>query len=82
MIIYRIGTEPGKIVVDARVDNYVLDGTKIIVARRPAETVMRNRIVGLELSPICEYWMIDTETNVIQQMTNADRWPSVRCYGV
>jgi hypothetical protein len=79
MIVYRKGNEHVKIVVDARVDNYVVDGQKIIAARRPAETVMRNGIADVKLSPTCEYWMIDIETHAVEQITDASKWPSVRC---
>jgi hypothetical protein len=66
-------------VIDARVDAYVLDGIRIIVARRPAQTVMLNGIANDKLSRTCEYWMINTETRAVTQISDASNWPSVRC---
>lgn len=66
-------------VVSERVDAYVMDGKKIIVARRPAGTYMRGEIADWTLASTCEYWMIDTETHMVERITDASKWPSVRC---
>jgi hypothetical protein len=73
------GKQLGEIVIDARVDAYVVDGNKIIVARRPAGTYMRGEIADWALASTCEYWMIDTETHAVGQIADASKWPSVRC---
>jgi hypothetical protein len=78
-IAYVSGRTLGPFIIDARVDSYFVDGKRIIVARRPVETVMRNGIADVRLSPACEYWMIDTETHAVKQITDASRWPVVRC---
>lgn len=66
-------------IVPQRVDAYVEAGRKIIVARRPAEPVTRNGIADWKLLPTCEYWMIDTQTHAVEQIADANKWPSVRC---
>ena len=79
MIVHREGNKLGEIIVDARVDNYVVDGRKIIIARRPAETMMRDGIAEVKLLSTCEYWVIDTDTHAVAQIADANKWPSVRC---
>lgn len=66
-------------VIPERVDAYVLDGKKIIAARRPAEGVMRGSIADWKLLSTCEYWMIDTETHAVEKIADASKWPSVQC---
>lgn len=78
-IAYLDGRTLGPFVIDARVDSYIVDGRKIIVARRPVETVMRNGIADVVLSSTCEFWVIDTETHAVQQISDASEWPNVRC---
>ena len=78
-ISYVYDEKLGPFVIDARVDSYVVDGKKIIVARRPAESVMHNGITDVKLLSTCEYWMIDTETHAVEQITDASKWPSIRC---
>jgi hypothetical protein len=79
MIVYREGKKLGNIVIDARVDDYFVDGKKIIVARRPAETVMRNGIADVKLLSTCEYSMIDTESRSVEKIADVSKWPSVQC---
>lgn len=78
-ISYVYGKKLGPFVIDARVDSYVVDGKKIIVARRPAESVMRNGVTDVKLLSTCEYWTIDTETHAVEQIADASKWPSIRC---
>ncbi|MCZ2155444.1 MAG: hypothetical protein LC114_16340 [Bryobacterales bacterium] len=66
-------------IVSERVDAYVLDGHRIIIARRPAEAMMRDGIADWKLSSMCEYWIIDVETHAVEQIADASKWPSVRC---
>lgn len=66
-------------VVPQRVDAYVVDGKKIVVARRPARGAMRGDIADWKLSSICEYWIIDTESHAVEQIADASKWPGVRC---
>lgn len=66
-------------VVRERADSYIVDGNKIIVARRPAEIVMRGGIADWKVSPTCEYWMINTETHAVEQIADASKWSTVRC---
>ena len=57
------------VVIDARVDAYTRDGSKIIAARRPPTT----GVAG------CEYWIIDVNTRVAHRIPDAAEWPDVRC---
>ena len=66
-------------IVSVRVDAYILDGNKIIVARRPADTIERDGMSRWKLSSTCEYWMVDTVTHAVEQITDVTQWPSVRC---
>lgn len=79
-IVYRRLGRPSEIVIDARVDRYLVDGKSLVVARRPAETVFRNGITDVELLPTCEIWLIDMQTRKVRQIRAENRWPSVRCY--
>jgi hypothetical protein len=66
-------------VIPERVDAYVLDGKRILVARRPAEITNFAGLTDWKLSPVCEYWTIDTETHSIEQITDAPNWNNVSC---
>jgi hypothetical protein len=65
------GEPPSSVVIDARVDRYTRDATKIIAARRP--------LVDHALTPACEYWIIDTGTRVAHRIPDAAQWPEVHC---
>lgn len=81
MIIFKGATmAESSIVIDARVDKYVVDGSKIIVARRPWLPVERkNGAMSAELSPECQYWVINRETKAVTQLKSNNRHPDVRC---
>lgn len=76
---FEEGSDWSRTVVPERVDSYVVDGALIIVARRPADIVMRNGIADWELHAVCEYWKIDTQTHEVEQISDASEWPTVRC---
>jgi hypothetical protein len=80
MISYRGDKRPNEVVIDPRVDTYIVDGEKIIVARRPLTAINHGVTTDWKLLPTCEYWMIDTETHAVEEITDASKWPSVRCY--
>ena len=79
-IVYREIGRPAKIVIDARVDSYLVDERLLVVARRPAESVSRDGITDVEMLPICEFWAIDLDSHHVQRIPPDDnRWPSIRC---
>jgi hypothetical protein len=66
-------------VIDERVDNYVVEGDRILVARRPAKVVTDNDVARWELSPTCEYWEIELPTRVVRRLPDGSPSPSLRC---
>ncbi len=70
----------GKIVVGPTVISYSAIGQYIIVARRPVRYVRaKEAITGVDVSPICEFWLIDTVLDTATQVSNDGRWPDVSC---
>jgi hypothetical protein len=70
----------GKIVVGPTVVSYEAVGKSIIVARRPVHYVRtKEETTGVEVSPICEYWLIDTVLDTATLVSNDGRWPDVSC---
>lgn len=70
-IIYTGDERPKQIVVDARVDEYRIEGGNLFVARRPREgfkvgDVMHSRLLGN-----CEYWMIDVKAHRINKISES-----------
>lgn len=67
-IAYRGDQYPHKIIIDARVDSYRVEGTKIFVARRPrVSTLAADGALDSRVLDICEYWFIDVRTHVVEQ---------------
>lgn len=68
--------DDSNIVVDARVDDYFVDGTKIYVARRPRmvhEATNRGRSAARSsLSSDCEYIVIDTFDHSVNYSGKSD----------
>lgn len=64
------------VVIDSRVDNYVIAGHIIYVARRPREIYKENNVISSRLSNACEYWSIDTRNKSIQII---DSYPALGC---
>ena len=68
--------EPGT-VIDARVDDFKVDGDRVLVARRPRVTELgADDALRSFLLPRCEYWVIDLNTHTVAQV----EWlQEVRC---
>lgn len=75
-IIYTDSNGSSKIVVDARVDDYRVEDSKIYIARRPREIYEENGVTNSRLSAQCEYWEINTNNSKIRQIDPVD---SLRC---
>jgi hypothetical protein len=78
LITYRGDQHPRGIVIDARVDDYRVDGERLIVARTPRVTVpdengnLDSKLVFFT----CEYWQIDLKTH---RVTKIDAPTGIRC---
>jgi hypothetical protein len=69
-IIYRGSERKNEIVIDARVEDHILEGENLFVARRPREIYRDNDgVLESRLSPDCEYWKIDVKTHRIEKTT-------------
>ena len=68
--------KPSKIVIDSRVDDYIIDGDFIYVARRPVEYYKDGNIMKSNILNTCEYWRISTIDNTIQK---TQPLPSLKC---
>lgn len=71
-ILRQIDRNNSKIIIDARVDGYKIDGDNIYIARRPREVHMEDRVVKSRLSSRCEYWQIDTVEHSAFQVSRVD----------
>lgn len=66
-------------VIPPRVDAYVVDGSEIVVARRPAKAELRHGVAEWVLLPTCEYWEINTGTHAVERVADASKWQRVQC---
>jgi len=66
-IIYTGVASPKQIVVDARVDEYRMDGNNLLIARRPREGFRVGEVMHSRLLESCEYWVIDVKTHRIDK---------------
>lgn len=72
-IIYSGNERTKEIIVDSRVDDYILGGDKIFVARRPRESYLAaDDALRSELSDICEYWVINVKTHKVMQTADIE----------
>jgi hypothetical protein len=79
MIIYR-GTEANRgIVIDARVDRYRVEGSRIVVARRPRLISEGGGISTTSLSSTCEHWVIDMPTHQVAQIPDTAPEAQLTC---
>jgi hypothetical protein len=64
-----LSTGQSKIIVSARVDAYIVQGTQIIVAQSPRviESDGSGSLSG-RIASICEYWAIDQSTGETQKI--------------
>jgi hypothetical protein len=72
-ITYDGGPGNLQIVVAPRVDNYLVEGQSIILARRPWDG--RAMQLGIE----CDYLVVDTVKHTVTQIKKGKRWPQLRC---
>lgn len=64
-IVFTNSQGRSKIVVDARVDDYVVDGDTLVVARRPREVYREGDVTKSRLSISCEFLLVDTVTHTV-----------------
>ena len=62
-ILFSAGEGLPKIVIDSRVDDYVVDESIIYVVRRPVEYYIEADILKSRIQKTCEYWMINIDDN-------------------
>lgn len=70
----RMITDQSRVVIDARVDGYKIEGDKIIVARRPRVTFYegnQDQVLSSRLSGDCEYWAINIKTHRVEKSSEA-----------
>jgi hypothetical protein len=79
MITYENDEGSREVVIDPRVDSYVLDGQNIVVARRPWMDEMRGNVASGKLSQNCEYWIINTATHSVARLEDNKKWPELKC---
>lgn len=61
-----------QIVIDARVDDYKLEGENLYVARRPREVYKEENVVKSRLSSECEYVFVNTNTHVKNKVSKIE----------
>lgn len=61
---------PHSAIVDSRVDDYKIDGEKILVARTQRIAYVENHVTKSSLSKDCEHWVIDTKMHSAQKSTD------------
>lgn len=76
---YHDARRAPRTVIGARVETYSKQGAVIVVARRPALVVMKDGSAEWQVSPACEYWIIDTTTHAVRVTTDALEYDIVRC---
>ena len=64
--------DKNKVILDAKVENYRVEGNNILVAKRPIQFVDNDGLVLSKpvYSYICEYWIIDTKKNTLLKTSN------------
>lgn len=76
-VIYIDSENRSREIIGERVDDYRISGNTLFVARRPRECHRaEDGALDCDVSPICEYWMIDTTKHIVQR---TDKASNVRC---
>ncbi|MFC7286540.1 hypothetical protein ACFQPC_00690 [Herminiimonas glaciei] len=71
-IIYTGNERPRQIIIDSRVDEYRVDGNRLLVARRPVEShLAKDNALSSRLLPLCEYWLINVKTHQVQRTADS-----------
>ena len=72
MIVYSGNERSQAVIIDSRVDEYRVEGDRLIVARRPVEDhLAADGVLHSRLLPNCEFWVIDTKTHKVEKTTNS-----------
>ncbi|WP_444901610.1 hypothetical protein ACJJIG_20180 [Microbulbifer sp. SSSA007] len=69
MIVRKSKDGLDEIVIDARVDGYIVKEGKIFIARRPRSVSVINNVAETNLSSACEYWVIDPITSHVERVS-------------
>ncbi|BAC96201.1 hypothetical protein [Vibrio vulnificus YJ016] len=67
-IVYIEADKRVTIVIDARVDDYLIKDDVIYLARRPREIYNEDGIVKSRVSDVCEYWKINSHTGDVSKI--------------
>jgi hypothetical protein len=77
-IFFKSDSQNEELIIDARVDDYLVKDGKLLVARRPRSTKLGDDdAVDSSLSPKCEYWVIDLNT---REKISVPSLVDVRCF--
>lgn len=66
-IVYKGKERPNQIIIDARVDQYRVDGDKLFIAQRPVEIFKVGDITKSRLLNSCQYWIINVKTHYVEK---------------
>jgi hypothetical protein len=58
------------IIIDSRVDKFIIDGNKIYVARRPTIHFKKDGTVRIRLTDKCEIFVINIENNEVHEISD------------
>lgn len=78
-IVYQGAAGGEQIVVDARVDMYMVEGNSIVIARRPLVIEKIGNTLTDHLSSQCEYVVIDTVAHSVTRIENGAQWQKMKC---
>ena len=81
-IVYRGDERPNTIIIDARVDGYLVIDDRLLVVRRPREIYKEGDVTKSRLSQECEYWVIDTKNHQVEKIQRSNEFQDLRCSGV
>lgn len=70
-IVYRGKERSNQIIIDSRVDEYRVEGDKLLVARRPREIFKVGDMANTRLLEGCEYWVINIKTHQVEKTTDS-----------
>ncbi|WP_345550776.1 hypothetical protein [Microbulbifer aestuariivivens] len=73
---YTEAGKPSTVVIDARVDDYLIKDDVIYVTRRPREIYKEDGIVKTRISDVCEYWQINSHTGDVSKIESI---PTLKC---
>jgi len=72
--IFYAGEKDEKLLIDARVDDYLITGGELLAARRPRITKLgSDDALDSLLLPECEYWVINLATGEMRRVPTVTR---------